>query len=353
MRLPHLPSFAAPIAAVLVACAPAAPAGEPPVEDLESLGEIRTCLDGSCGACRTCVGECLCTGGGDLGDCRDECAEPPAPPDAGPPAPPPDDGEPPGDTPPGPAPALPPLPAACPTIASGTVNVLGQDVRLFVGAKRPGTRGPMMFYWHGTGSTSAEASFGLGAALDEIVAEGGVVASFTTTTRSGRNTGNGVWFTGDFAMADILLACAVAQQDVDPRRVYTAGCSAGGLQAGVMAYERSSYLAGAMPNSGGVLRTSTPEAGTPIPAVIAAHGAANRDVVGVVFADTSERLTADIADRGGFAVRCDHGGGHCAAPTSLKAAQWTFLKAHPFGTAPSPFAGGLPAGFPAACAIAP
>jgi hypothetical protein len=72
----------------------------------------------------------------------------------------------------------------------------------------------------------------------------------------------------------------------------------------------------------------------------------------VTFSETSERLTSDIADRGGFAVRCDHGGGHCGAPTSLKNAQWTFLKAHPFGTSPSPFAGGLPAGFPPTCAIA-
>ena len=53
----------------------------------------------------------------------------------------------------------------------------------------------------------------------------------------------------DFEMSDEILACAIQQQDVDPFRVYTAGCSAGGLQAGAMVYGRSSYLAAAMPNS--------------------------------------------------------------------------------------------------------
>jgi dienelactone hydrolase len=351
MHSPRLSSFTLPFAAIMLACAPTSPGEATPGGDVESI-EVRACLTGTCSACRTCVGECLCTGGGDYGECRDDCAAPsPDAPDASTPPPSPVPGHPGDPDQPRAEPTLPPLPAACPTIASGTVRVLGQDVQLFVGAKRPGIRGPMMFYWHGTGSTAAEASFGLADAMDEILAEGGVVASFTTTTGSGRNTGNGVWFTGDFAMADILLACAIAQQDVDPRRVYTAGCSAGGLQAGAMAYDRSGYLAGAMPNSGGIIRAFTPQDPAHTPAVIAAHGGP-RDTVVVTFAETSERLTRDIADRGGFAVRCDHGGGHCGAPTSLKNAQWTFLEAHPFGTAPSPFAGGLPADFPSTCAIA-
>jgi len=250
---------------------------------------------------------------------------------------------------PGAAPRIPPRPAQCPEIRTGTITVLGQRVELQVGAKQPGKRGPILFYWHGTGSSAAEVRGGLGEGTQEILAEGGVIASFTTTTRQGQNTGNNVWYTGDFAMADQILACAVEQQDVDPRRVYTAGCSAGGLQASAMVYARSSYLAAAMPNSGGTVFRYQLEDPSHVPAFIGAHG--SRDVVVINFAETTTNQTRDLAAKGGFAVQCDHGGGHCASPTALKNAQWRFLKDHPFGVAPEPYAGGLPAGFPSYCRI--
>src|SRR6185295_11705749 len=108
---------------------------------------------------------------------------------------------------------------------------MGQNVQLWVGQRQPNKKGSVMFYWHGTGSSSSEASL-LGPALNEIQADGGIVASFTTSLGTGQTTGNSVWFTDDFKMADVVLACAVAQLNIDTHRVYTAGCSAGGLQAG-------------------------------------------------------------------------------------------------------------------------
>ena len=83
----------------------------------------------------------------------------------------------------------------------------------------------------------------MGAEVSEITGEGGVVASFSTSTAMGTDTGDAVWYTGDFAMADQILACAVQQLNIDTRQIYTAGCSAGGLQAGAMVCSRSSYLA--------------------------------------------------------------------------------------------------------------
>jgi hypothetical protein len=74
-------------------------------------------------------------------------------------------------------------------------------------------------------------------------------------------------------------------------------------------------------------------------------------VVVIDFARTTATFVADIAAKGGFAVQCDHGGGHCASPSAMKAAQWTFLKAHPFGVTPKPYANGLPASFPSYCKI--
>jgi hypothetical protein len=159
------------------------------------------------------------------------------------PPPPPAEGE----------PRIPAKPAQCPQIKTGMITVMGQQVQLWVGQKQAGKKGPILFYWHGTGSNSREAERALGNGNSEILAQGGVIASFTTTTRMGQNTGNNVWYTGDFEMADQILACAIEQQDVDPRRIYTGGCSAGGLQASAMSYGRSSYNAAAIPNSGGTV----------------------------------------------------------------------------------------------------
>jgi poly(3-hydroxybutyrate) depolymerase len=230
--------------------------------------------------------------------------------------------------------------------------VLGQQVQLWVGKKQEGVKGPVLFYWHGTGSTSGEALGGLGSGLQEIQQQGGLVASFTTTTKKAQNTGNNVWYTGDFEMADQILACAVEQLNIDTRRVYTAGCSAGGLQAGAMVYGRSSYLAAAMPNSGGTVFPSKLEDAAHVPALITTHGKMGSDVVaGLEFTMSSLNQTKDIAAKGGFAVDCDHGGGHCASPPAVKAAQWQFLKDHPFGVAPEPYAAGLPASFPMYCKV--
>jgi hypothetical protein len=251
----------------------------------------------------------------------------------------------------GKAPRIPAKPMSCPEIKTGTVTVNGQRVQLWVGAKKPGKQGPILFYWHGTGSTPTEATRFLGEGFKEIQEEGGVIASFTTSTGKGQNTGNNVWYTGDFEMTDALLACAIEQQDVDPYRVYTAGCSAGGLHASAMVYSRSSYLAAAMPNSGGNVVRVAAEDASHVPPVMATHGAPGRDVVVVDFSETTARQAKDLTSKEGFMVVCNHGGGHCGAPVEVQNAQWKFLKAHPFGVDPLPYAGGLPADFPSSCKI--
>jgi poly(3-hydroxybutyrate) depolymerase len=251
----------------------------------------------------------------------------------------------------GSTPRIPVKVGECPMIKTGMITVLDQKVQLWVGAKQEGKSGPIVFYWHGTGSSATEAVSGLGPGHSEIMAQGGVIASFTTTTQKGMNTGNNVWYTGDFEMADQILACAIEQQGVDPRRVYTAGCSAGGLQASAMVYGRSSYLAAAMPNSGGTTFRYQLEDPSHVPALITTHGAMGRDVVGVDFSKTSATQTKDLAAKRGMVVNCDHGGGHCLSPPNVKAAQWEFLKSHPFGVMPDPYEAGLPASFPAVCKI--
>jgi poly(3-hydroxybutyrate) depolymerase len=185
--------------------------------------------------------------------------------------------------------------------------------------------------------------------LPDILAEGGVVAAFQDSLATGDDTGLGTWSTGDFAVADQLVACAAAQHDIDPRRIYTAGCSAGGLQAAAFAVSRSNYVAAAMTNSGGQGLTVPSQRPSHVPAAMTVHGSKNNDIVIINFADASLAYDQALAQRGGFAVDCDHGGGHCGAPQTYVHAQWTFLKDHPFGVSPEPYASGLPAGFPSSC----
>src|ERR1041385_1029272 len=112
-------------------------------------------------------------------------------------------------------PQIPPAPASCPQLRTGNITVLGQQVQLFVGTKQADKKGAVLFYWHGTGSNSGEASVIMGTQINEITSEGGIVASFTTSTGTGSTTGNLVWYTDDFNMADQILACAIQQLNID------------------------------------------------------------------------------------------------------------------------------------------
>ncbi len=276
---------------------------------------------------------------------------------AGSDAPPPNDPDPVTPLPPGGTePTMLPTPnGECPTIATGSVQILGTSVELWVGDRSDTQKGPIYIYWHGTGGSSAMASFDIDATLrSEVLGLGGVIAAPNQTTGTGNPIDWGVWNTGDFEIADQVVACAIEQLNIDTRRIYTGGSSAGGLAASVMGYQRSGYLAAANPNSGGLAPwpfLNTLQDPSHVAAIMTMHGAQGADLVVIDFADVSVANCVDVAAKGGFAVDCDHGGGHCMAPGDLKAAGWEFMKAHPYGTKPSPYEGGLPASFPSYCQI--
>ncbi len=243
-------------------------------------------------------------------------------------------------------------------LTTGFVTITSHNtavqVQVWAGTKAS-TPAPMLVYWHVTGGTSSEAVGGIGlptAVAQEITDAGGLIVSPQNSTGAGNDTGNSVWFTGDFDVADQLVACAFQQYNLDPRRIYTAGGSAGALQAGTMVYERSNYLAAALPNSGGYAtggrRFQNPNHITPVMTV---HGAPGLDVVIVDFSQQSLFLAGDVAAHGGFAIDCNHGGGHVGALDDVKMAGWQFFKDHPFGVWPEPYAMGLPASFPTYCKI--
>ena len=129
------------------------------------------------------------------------------------------------------------------------------DVRLWIGPSRDDGQGMLLLYWHGVGGLADEATAMLGSNLQRILDAGGMVASFSETLGTGTDSALGTWYEDDFAVADAIIACAIEQHGIDPRRIHVAGCGLGAFQAGAMLYARSSYLAS------GVLVRSSPATG--------------------------------------------------------------------------------------------
>jgi poly(3-hydroxybutyrate) depolymerase len=210
--------------------------------------------------------------------------------------------------------------------------------------------GPLLFYWHGTGGSASEATRMLPSSVrQDITSQGGIIASFNGRDSAGTEgdcSGTGAHNRADFLAADQIAACAVQNHGIDPRRIYSTGCSAGGLQTGCMAAARSEYIAAVAPNSGGGFGRFTGSA----PAAFTMHGGTGDNVI-INFGDSSRSFGMQVTAAGGFWVECNHMIGHCRAPSDLQVAAWEFLKAHPYGTSPSPYEGGLPASFPSYCEI--
>ncbi len=251
-----------------------------------------------------------------------------------------------------PAPSIPEPDGPCPTFSTGEQTIEGLTTNIVAGVPTE-TPGPMLFTWHGTGSNGRQSLNAVPESVrDDVVARGGIIIAPNDdgAVRQGQSP-NGVWYEGsDLEYADHLVACAVAEHNIDPRQIYVTGCSAGGLMAAAMATQRSSYVAAAYPNSGGSVVPPRLQPGTLPPAALTMHGGAS-DVVIISFQDASERLQGTLTGLGGFGIDCNHGGRHCGAPRELREAAWRFVNAHPYGTSPSPYASGLPGDLPSYCAI--
>jgi poly(3-hydroxybutyrate) depolymerase len=238
------------------------------------------------------------------------------------------------------------------SVTFSPAGIAPRAVKLWVGA---GGGGPIVFYWHGTGSSPDEAAYGLGpAAIAAITASGGVVAAPTHDA----NAGQWPWYLvsgtqlDDLLLADEVLACAVEKKQIDTLRIHVAGMSAGGLMTAQMSLRRSSYVASAAPYSGGIIAGLNPPNENPankLSALIFWGGTS--DVVVISFQDASMAYSDLLRHNGSSTILCNHGGGHTIPQTGVPAV-WRFFQDHPFGTSPSPYvAAGLPSVFPSYCTL--
>ncbi len=256
---------------------------------------------------------------------------------------------------------IPPVTGTCPTITSGTLTFAGQQVQIWAGSGTAAQPGPLVIFWYGTNGSTTDAEYIFGTTqIDAVTAAGGLVAAIGTSNKQGTDTGDEVWYTGDFDTADQVVACALQQKLIDSSRIYTVGDSAGGLQATWMAYARSGYIAAAAPLSGGLVEENglyaapvgSPQDPSNVPSALVIHGAEGVDVYILDFSITSAAYEADIAAKGGFSVDCNTGGGHVSGPPAVCPAIWQFFQDHPF-KARDGYPAGLPSSFPSYCGIGP
>lgn len=256
-----------------------------------------------------------------------------------------------------PSPTFIPKPTGpCPEFNEGTLTfqpsgIKARNVRIWISDAAKTLDGPLVFYWHGTGSSPTEATTGIGTTqINAIKALGGIVAAPERDPAAGTFP----WFyvssnsrDDDFRVADEVLACAIQKVGVNVSRIHSMGFSAGGLNTTHMSYRRSGYIASVATYSGG--RTSTLPTQDPTNkfAGMIFHGGPSDQVV-INFQTVSQNYYNDLKSKSQFAMICNHGNGH-SIPTDARAAIWQFFQAHPFGTVPSPYAGGLPSTMPSYC----
>jgi hypothetical protein len=239
--------------------------------------------------------------------------------------------------------------------SSTPITIKGKQADIIVGTKpTPDSIVPFYIYWHGflgTPTLDIVAGALTPSFNSRVLEEGAVVVGLY-----GDATGSGGTIIlqfdyGHLAAADELLACAIQQLNVDICRIHTSGFSMGGLMATQMSYLRSNYLASIVSYSGG-FRSAAPADQNPANklAAMLVYGGSSDVYPPFNFQNTTFNFFNDLKANGHFPVICNHDSGH-DVPASIGAAAWQFLRDHPYGVDPEPYAGGLPPMFPSYCSL--
>ncbi len=258
-----------------------------------------------------------------------------------------------------PEPVIPVPTGDCPVMEQGTLTFspAGLDktrnAQVWMNAWALEVDGPVVFYWHGTGSNPNEALYGLGQeGIAEIVDKGGIVVA----PYHDPDAGQFPWYLvlgqqeDDLILADEILGCAHEQTIIDSHRIHSIGMSAGGLQTSQMSYRRSSYISSVVTYSGGIFGQAPPSENPDNKFGAMIYHGGPTDIVVISFQDAGEMYRDDLQQNDHFAFICDHGNGH-TIPQDGVPSSVDFLLAHPWGQVPSPYENGLPDSFPDYCAL--
>jgi poly(3-hydroxybutyrate) depolymerase len=253
---------------------------------------------------------------------------------------------------------LPTAKGPCPMLSNlngSDVSFAGQAFTVWSGDPAHGP-GPLLLYWHASGSNSMEPTWAIQMSqIRRITDAGGALVAQVSSTQSGQSTAPNAWYAGDDDSADEVVACAIQNQKIDVRRIWSAGYKSGGFQSVHMWYARSGYLAGAISYSGGELFPGTLQDPSHVPVGVASHGAAAQDTAGDLIDFAAASHAWEMRSPSAFIVDCDDGGGRSdqtlrtlMAPQAIQ-----MLWDHPFGVTPEPYANGLPGDWPATCVPPP
>lgn len=256
------------------------------------------------------------------------------------------------------APLAEPSDGACPTIAkSGEVTFTSGGVErsaILRFPKDPPPGLPVLFWWHGLGDSAA----GIDGALDleSYARQNDVIVVVPDSAASMLMTWNISTGGDDAVFYDDLRTCVVQELGADISRITTTGFSFGALFSTWLVLNRGDTLAAALTFSGGTdpaigLPYAAP--GGPVPVVVAWGGDTDLFDAGVLVVDfqaASQDFSSGLLADGHTVANCDHGLGH-NLPFDFDDAMTPWLLEHRYGE-PSPFAGGLDAGFPAYCSLA-
>ncbi len=199
---------------------------------------------------------------------------------------------------------------------------------------------PVVFAWHWLGGSAQQAISGL--ELSKLTDQGYIVV--VPTAQEGNLLEWGYFQDADdsfdLALFDDVLSCVDEQYEIDRKRVYSTGFSAGALFTTRLGMKRSQYLAAIAPLSGGTEPFQpyiTPERALP---VLATWGGPNDLYLNLSFEEATFELSEKLAEDGSFVALCGHTGGH-TLPSVRLAHVRDFFAVHTYGE-PSPWTEALP-----------
>ena|GEM_PF-1767443 len=258
---------------------------------------------------------------------------------------------------------LPTIEGQCPDMSepgtymfSGGGRSLMVDIKIAKGAKAmPAPGGPLILYFHSLGGVSAEVTKAFGQpAIDQVIAQGGVVASFTASTclRCGL-ADDVVWYDEDDAVSDQVVACSMQQAHIDPRRIHAIGFSSGALHSTHLALARSSYIASVVSYSGGLPAgpLDVQDPANKVPALLS-FGREGIDNAFLDFNIASRDWYRMFAPQGYYVLLCNHQRGH-EIPTELVPHALRFFADHPYRVNPEPYLKTVPTTYPSFCKNGP